>query len=83
MMGWVSAAYVAYKTVDAAIHTARGFFATYAGYSSFANNMFLYEVLVVLAYLFWSFMVIVLSTLTAAQLWSTLDKRMADANESV
>ena len=45
--------------------------------------MFLYEVLVILAYLFWSFMVVIISILTAAQLWSTLDARVADASQTV
>ena len=45
--------------------------------------MFLYEVLVILAYLFWSFMVVIISILTAAQIWSTLDARVADASLTV
>ena len=80
IVSFASAAFVAVKTVIAAIHTTRGFYFIYANYSSVANNMFLYEALVVLAFLFWSFLVILFAFLSGGHIWSLTNARLAEAS---
>ena len=79
LMSYVSAACVIYSTVVAAISTTRGFYFNYADYSSFANNMFLYEVLAIMAWLLWAFIVTILATWAGSQQWSEMDKRYAES----
>jgi len=76
---FASAAFVVIKTVDAAIHTTRGFYFNYAGDSSVSNNMFLYEVIVIMAFLFWAFVTTVLALFSGSNLWSLTDARLAEA----
>lgn len=79
LMSYVSAACVIYSTVVAAISTTRGFYFNYADYSSFANNMFLYEVLAIMAWLLWAFVVTIMATWAGSQQWAEMDKRYAEA----
>lgn len=44
---FIGAAYVIVKTVMAGVSTSNGFYFNYAAWSSFANRMFLYEVIII------------------------------------
>lgn len=79
LMSYVSAACVIYSTVVAAISTTRGFYFNYADYSSFANNMFLYEVLAIIAWLLWAFIVTIMATWAGSKQWGEMDKRYAES----
>ena len=65
LMAYVSAAYTAWQTAEAAISLTQGFYIEYANYSEFTNYMFLYEVIVIIAFLLWSLTVTVLATVSA------------------
>lgn len=74
-----TAAYVAFKTVDAAIHLDIGFYAFIANYSSFTDNFMIYEMVVVAAFLLWSLLVTLMALYTGSELWTLADARLAEA----
>jgi hypothetical protein len=83
-MSYCSAGYVAYVTVNHAISTTEGFYHIYADYSSFANQMFLYEALASTAFLLWSFFTVVMASWAGSVQWKNNDDRWYESqNESV
>jgi hypothetical protein len=79
IVSFASAAFVVVKTVDAAIHTSIGFYHNYADYSTVGNLMYLYEIILIMAFLFWSFLTTILAILSGSNLWSLTDARLAEA----
>jgi hypothetical protein len=82
-MSYCSAAYVAYITVQHAISTTEGFYHIYADYSSFGNQMFLYEALATSALLLWSFFTVVMATWAGSNQWKLMDERFAESQQFV
>ena len=74
-----TAAYVAFKTVDAAIHLDMGFWIAIANYSSFTDNFMIYELVVIAAFLLWSLIVTLMSLYTGSELWTLADARLTEA----
>lgn len=74
-----TAGFVAFKTVDAAIHLDIAFYHQFANYSSFTDNLFVYEVVCIAAFLLWSLLVTIMSIYTGSELWTLADARLAEA----
>lgn len=79
IMCLTGAAYVIVKTVLAGIDFSDGFYFKYADWSDFANQMWLYEIIVILLWQIWSLEVTIVALVSAGYIWSTLDARLAEA----
>ena len=79
IMCLAAAAYVVVKSVDAGVSFTRGLYSTYAGGSSFSDMLYLYEVLAILSWQFWSLIVIIIAFVSASDIWTKLDARLAEA----
>lgn len=84
MMCLVSAAYVAMKTVDAAINWTHATIIEYAhkykgGSVEWGNRLGLYELIAILLFEGWSLMMSIWTFMGASQLWTMVDQREKDA----
>jgi len=77
----LAAAYAIVKTIDATIHTSKGFAFLYRGGSDMANYMGLYELISVLVYLSWSLMISIVGYIQAGLLYQQYDDRIQGANK--
>ena len=65
----MAAAYAAVKTIDASVHTDKGFFYLWRGGSSTGDFMGLYELISVLMFLTWSLVISIVGYIEASLLW--------------
>jgi hypothetical protein len=79
LMSYCSAAYVVVMTVESAISHTKGYYSIYSGHSTIGNYMGLFELLVVIAYLLWSFFTVILATIAGHHLWKMMDERLAES----
>lgn len=79
IVGMASAAWVAVKTVDAAVKTSNAFYATYAGSSIIGDRLGIWELIAVLAWLIWSLTLTILSFVTASDLFDQTEARVLAA----
>lgn len=75
IVSMVSSAYVAVKTVDAAVKTSGAFYSIYAGSSIIGDRLGIWELIAVLAYLMWSLVVTILAFVTASDLFDQTEAR--------
>ena len=78
IMTFVAAAYVAVHTVEAGVSFGRGLYYNYAGWTSMADLIFLWELFVIVAFLFWSILSIVFGMTGASLVWAALNERVAE-----
>lgn len=79
IVGMASAAWVAVKTVDAAVQISGAFYFTYAGSSIIGDRLGLWELIAVLAWLVWSLVLTILSFVTASNLFDQTEARVLAA----
>lgn len=82
IMSLAAAAFVVVKAVDSGVSFTNGFYATYGNDSTFSNYLYLYEVLVILTWDLWAFVIIILSITFASQIWEKVTLRVAEAKAS-
>lgn len=80
--GFTGTGYVVVKTVDAGVSMTRGFYATFANDSAFANNLLAYEVSVIISLILWALIVTIVTLNAASSIWNELDERFAEAAAS-
>lgn len=78
---YIAGGYVIVKTVDAGVSATRGFYADYAGSSSYANNLAAWELGVLSLFMGWALADIILATVGFAYTWDLTDARLAGALE--
>ena len=66
---FVSAACVILAAVDAGIQLDRAFYSTYANKSSTGNLIYLWEVILIIAWEFWAFFYLILALVFASNVW--------------
>lgn len=66
-------------TVDTAVSASGAFYFNYANESTFSNRLGIYELLTVGAFNGWALLVIILSLVSASELWQMTDNRLAEA----
>lgn len=81
-MIYAAAAFVVWYTVTAAVSFSHGFFKNYGDHSVFTNYLAYLELVVVALFIGWSFVMAVTGTVGAAEVWTALDTRLAEAEES-
>lgn len=75
---WVAAAYVACAAISGGVELGRTMYHQYAGWSQIGDLTEAFEVFFVLAFLFWSFVQVVLSFFLASDVWKQLAQRKAE-----
>lgn len=79
-MSLAAAAYVIVVAVDAGVSTALGLYHNYGGgYSTWTDLLYVWELIVIILWELWAFIVIIVSLVTAGQVWETVDSRIAEA----
>lgn len=79
VMAYVAAAYVIVCTVEAGVDMSIGFYYNYAGASSVGDLLYLFEVILILAWQMWAFITPIMATMLASEVWNQLDTRVAEA----
>lgn len=84
VMAYVAAAYVIVCTVEAGVSMSIGFYYNYAGASSIGDLLYVFEVILIIAWQLWALITPIMATLLASEVWNQLDARVAEASlESV
>ena len=73
----MAAAYAIVKTIDASVHTTKGFFYDFRGGSSIGDFMGVYELLAVLGFLTWGLLISIVGYVEAAFMWQKFDDMQA------
>lgn len=82
-MSYVAAAYVIVKVVESSVTISRGFYHNWANYSTLGNNMWAVEIFILMGWLFWAFLMQLLATLLASDVWAQLEARHAEAAQTI
>lgn len=82
VMSFVGAAYVAVCTVYATINFDKGLFADYARTSEWANQIHVFELVIMILFMGWSLVTTILALVFAEDVWMKLDARLAEAATS-
>lgn len=80
-MTFIGAAYVIVETVDGAILLANAFYANYANWSQFGTLLYLWELLAIVGFEGWSLAITITGLVSASNLWTALESRLAEAKE--
>ena len=76
---FVGSAYIIVKTVESGVSMTKGYYATFAGKSAFADRLLIYEVVVIVLWEAFALLMSLSALYGAYMFWGKLDDRMATA----
>jgi len=76
---FVGSAYIIIKTVDSGVSMTRGYYAVFAGGSTFANALLTYEIIVIVLWELFALTMSLSGLYDAYNVWNSMDARLAEA----
>jgi len=80
IMGFAAAGYVVVRTVNSGISFDRGHYFNFANVSNEADNLYYYELVVIILMMLWSLVITLLHAEGAILIWKNLDTRLLEAS---